>query len=213
MTSFTYSVTFDPIGTPVDITNGVERLEWIEIGSGEIRSLTMRLNSQFGQFITEDNGGTTPILDQFDQVGLIVTDRDGVMFNTIYEVDILRPINDTQMGTVLEVELLGREYHSSKVMFSKPFFFENAFNTTRDIIDFYNDPDSKGTLQSTIEGGDLTTTNTLPEWTANEFRFDLHEQSAYDGLLQVVDRMGSSVAAGPHAFDVPGDDVSFPAPP
>ena len=196
MTDFTYSVTFDPIGTPVDITNGVERLEWIEIGTGEIRSLTMRLNSQFGQFITEDNGGTTPILDQFDQVGLIVTDRDGVMFNTIYEVDILRPINDTQMGTVLEVELLGREYHSSKVMFSKPFFFENAFNTTRDIIDFYNDPDSKGTLQSNIEGGDLTTTNTLPEWTANEFRFDLHEQSAYDGLLQVVDRMGSSVAAG-----------------
>ncbi len=196
MTDFTYSVTFDPLGTSVDITEGVERLEWIEIGTGELRSLSMRLNSQFGQFITEDNAGTTPILDQFDQVRLNVTDRDGKVFDTIYEVDILRPINDTQMGTVLEVEMLAREYHTSKVMFSKPFFFENAFNVTRDIIDFYNDPDSKGTLQSDVEGGDITTTNTLPEWTANEFRFDLHEQSAYDGLLQVVDRMGSSVAAG-----------------
>jgi len=81
-------------------------------------------------------------------------------------------------------------------MFSNPFFFENAFNVVKDIGDFYNDPDTRGALQPLLVGHDSILTNTLPEWTANEYRFDLQENTVYDGLIQVVDRMGSSVAAG-----------------
>lgn len=217
MTILTYDVEFDPLGTPIDITDNVERVEWTEIGTGEIRSALIRLNSQFGQFITNDTSGATPILDEFDQIKLTVTDRNNVSFTTIFEVDILRPINDTQQGTVLEVELLGREYHLTKVNFAKPFFFENAFTVVRDIFDFYNDPDSKGTLQPSISGGDVATNNTLPQWSSNDFRFDLSEQAVYDGILEVVDRMGSSVASGGGGdfwemkfLDSAGSNILFP---
>jgi len=206
MTQFDYIVLFDPTVSPVAITNFCERVEWNEVGSGEVRSCTIRLNAQDGQFITRSTsfaGESTPILQQFDKISVAVIDRNNVTRLHVYEVDILKPIQNAQQGTVLEVQMLGLENQLMKVNFSKPFFLQggaSGFEVARDIIDFYNDGDSKGGLQPLVIGNDADTAsgggNDFPTFTANDYHFELTEQSAYDGLTITSDRLGSSVAAG-----------------
>ncbi len=106
MTQFSYLVIFDPGNTKVDITEFVERLDWTDIGSGEINNAKIRLNSTFGAFITNADftgAGKTPILDEFDRIRIIVTDRNLVNFDLTYEVDNIKPTQNAQQGTVLEV--------------------------------------------------------------------------------------------------------------
>jgi len=206
MTQFSYAVAFDPLGSLTSITDFCEGVEWNEVGSGEVRSCTIRLNAQDGQFITRSTsfaGVSTPIIEQFDQILLSVTDREGTQRVHNFEVDILKPIQNAQQGTVLEVQMLGLENQLMKVNFSKPFFLQggaSGFDVARDIVDFYNDGDSKGGLQPVVIGNDANTAggggNDLPTFTANDYHFELTEQSTYDGLNILSDRLGSSVAAG-----------------
>jgi len=212
MTQFSYQVLFDPsAGTPTDITDFAERVEWNEVGTGEVRSATIRLNAQDGQFITRAvsfAGEQTPILKQFDQISIGAVDRDGRNKLNVFEVDILKPIQNAQQGAILEVQLLGLENQLMKVNFAKPFRLQggaSGFIVARDIIDFYNDGNSKGGLQPFVIGnknnfnasiGGILGFNELPTWTAGEFHFELTEQSAYDGVNIVGDEMGSSVVTG-----------------
>ena len=212
MTLFDYQVIYQPTGFTLDITDFVERIEWTEVGTGEVRSCIIRLNAQDGQFITRSTslaGKQTPILVQFDKIQLNVTDRLGTQRFYVYEVDTLKPIQNAQQGAILEVQMLGLEAELMKVNFAKPFFLQggaSGFNVGRDIIDFYNDGDSKGPEQPFVIGnqGNFVDNgsdpnngfNELPIWTANEYHFELTEQSAYDGEIILSDRLGSSVAAG-----------------
>ena len=207
MTQYTYLVQYDFTGVNTDITDFCQRVEWNEVGTGEVRNSTIRLNAQDGAFITNpDFTGTdkTPLISQFDQITLTVFDRKNNARVYNFEVDILRPIENTQTGTILEVELLALENQLMRVNFSKPFLerggASSGFEVTRDIVDFYNDPNSKGPTQPIVEGHDNDTANggnnDLPPWTANAYHFELSEQSNYDALLVVADRMGSSIPAG-----------------
>lgn len=204
---YSYAITFDPGGDftgPTDITKRVERLEVIEIGSGQIRSAKIRLNAQFGAFVTNTNAfgdgvNSTPLLDEYQKLRVTIQDRNTNTLDAVYEVDNLKPLQNTQQGTVLEVELLGLERHLQRVHFSKPFFFESGFEVSRDIVDFYNSPQSKGSDQAVVVEHDdpfPTGGNELPPVTANEYDFDVSENYAYEGLISVIDRLGSSVAAG-----------------
>jgi len=212
LTQFDYQVIYQPTGFTVDITNFVERVEWTEVGTGEVRSCTVRLNAQDGAFITNDDftgSNKTPIIVQFDKIQLNVTDRNNVTRFYVFEVDTLKPIQNAQQGAVLEVQMLGLEAELMKVNFSKPFFLidgSSGFKVGKDIIDFYNDGDSKGPNQPLVIGnaGNFIDNgsdpnngfNELPIWTANEYHFELTEQSAYDGEIVLADRLGSSVSAG-----------------
>jgi hypothetical protein len=213
LTQFTYQIVFEPASIePIDITDFAERIEWNEVGTGQVRNATIRLNAQDGQFITratqQGTGVSTPILQQFDKISIGAEDRDGTTRLHVFEVDILKPIQNAQQGTILEVELMGLENQLLKVNFAKPFFLQggaSGFNVARDIVDFYNDPNSKGDAQPVVIGnnnnfidsfGGLIGFNELPTWTANEYHFELTEQSAYDGLDILADRLGSSVSAG-----------------
>lgn len=197
MTEYSYTVTYDPNSTNQDITNFVQSIEWIETGSGEIQSASMVLDAREGAFITNadfSGVGNTPIIDEFDRIELSVTDRASANRLWQFEVDILKPIQNAQQGTVLEVQMLGLEHHLMRMPFSKPFFFEDTFTVVKDIIDIYND--NKGDAQPSISDHDNTTGNLLPKFTSNHFTFHLSEQPCYDALTNVVDRIGSSVAAG-----------------
>lgn len=199
MTQFDYTITYDPADTAVDITDFVERLECTEIGTGEVNNANFRLNAQDGQFITRDTslaGVSTPIIDEFDKLRVSITDRDDTTYDRIYEVDNIKPTQNAQQGTVLEVELLGLEHHLQRTQFAKQFFFESAFSVTEQLANFYNDPDTKGDLQPIIAQQDNDQFNTLPAWTANDYTFNITEQRFYDGFTNVVDRVGSSVASG-----------------
>jgi len=213
MTQFDYQVIYQPTGFTLDITDFAERIEWNEVGTGEVRSCIIRFNAQDGQFITRSTalgtGAQTPILVQFDKIQLNVTDRNDIQRFYVFEVDSLKPIQNAQQGAILEVQMLGLEAELMKVNFAKPFFLQggaSGFNVGRDIIDFYNDGDSKGPEQPLVIGnnGNFVDNgsdpnngyNELPIWTANEYHFELTEQSVYDGEIVLADRLGSSVASG-----------------
>lgn len=183
-----YSYTVQHLDTSTFITNDIEFIEVTDIGTGEINRATIRLNTTNGKFIN-----TAPVLDQFHKIQIIITDANGQTYNRIYEVDKLIPIESAQEGKILEVSLLGQEHHVQRVHFAKQFFFADAFGTVRDIADFYNA--NITSLQPQIENTTSTTDNTLPEWTANDYNFNIAEKYCYDGMMEVVDRMGSSVAS------------------
>ena len=197
MTDYSFTVTYDPATAATDITNFVQFLKVRLTGTGQIRTATITLDSRTGQFITQANSGTTPILDEFDVIQISITDEDSVTFTENFEVDKLRPVDTVQRGTVLDIELLGPEQHLLRF----PFVLQSkrrdqalsAFDITNQIIDIYND--EKGSLQPTVSAQD-TTANTFPTYTANHYPFTIKPLSVYDGLRIVSDRVGSSVAAG-----------------
>jgi len=187
-----------PTSPNVDISDFIETLKENEIGSGEVRSLILRINADSGAFITDTNTGTTPIIDEFDRFTINITDEFGLPYTATYEVDIIHPTQDGKQGVVLPVDLLGPEFYLQKTLFSDQFFFKSMFFTSKGIVDLYNT--NKGTLQVRVAGHDATSGaggfNDLPQFTANDYTFNLNEKPHYDGLMEVVDRGGSSVAAG-----------------
>ena len=189
---------FVPVNPNVDISNFVETINDTEIGSGEVRSTSMRINADRGAFITDTNGGLTPIIDQFTKITTKITDPNGVLYLATHEVDIIHPTADGLQGTVLPVDLLGPEFYLQKTLFADQFFFKSMFDVTSGIIDFYNT--NKGTLQVRVADADADSSsggfNDLPVFTANDYTYNLSETTHYDGLIQAMDRGGSSVAAG-----------------
>ncbi len=187
-----------PVDPNVDISNFVETIKDIDIGSGEVRSSSLRINADRGAFITDRNGGATPILDQFTKIQTTIIDSNSVTYQTIHEVDILHPTLDGLQGKVLPVDLLGPEFYLQKTLFADQFFFKSMFIVSNGIINFYNT--NKGILQSRVIESDADSSsggfNDLPVFTANDYTFNINEVSHYDGLVEVMDRGGSSVSAG-----------------
>ena len=113
-------------------------------------------------------------------------------------MDIIHPTKDDAVGTVLPIDLLGTEFYLQKSLFADQFFFKSMFFVTKRICDLYNT--NKGIDQPTIIGHDNNSSNggfnDLPVWTANDFTFNLNEKTHYAGLIEVMDRGGSSVASG-----------------
>jgi len=188
---------FVPINPNDDISNFVETILDTEIGSGEVRSSSLRINADRGAFITDDNGGLTPIIDQFTKITTKITDPSGLLYIATHEVDIIHPTQDGLQGTVLPVDLLGPEFYLQKTLFADQFFFKSMFFVSSKIVSLYNK--NKGTLQVRVVGADANSGsggfNDLPVFTANDYTFNLSELSHYDGLIHVKDRGGSSVAA------------------
>ena len=97
-----------------DITASVIAIERMtDVGSGEVNSATLILNSRHGDFITNDSGNittpVTPLLDEFDKIKIEIEDKNGDTYSRILEVDTLTPKKTIQEGIRLEVELLGQE--------------------------------------------------------------------------------------------------------
>jgi len=202
MTFFTYTVTYKPEGVATDITNFVERIDAIDVGSGQVRNLKLRLNATDGAFITNKDftaTDATPIIDQFDKIRVQITDRNSDTFDETYEVDNVKPLQSGQVGIVLEVEALGMEHWLMKTQFAKPFFQESGFTVARDVIDFYKN--NNATLQADIINHDAVfgvgdSGNELPKFTANVYPFNVTEQSHYEAIDITNDTMGASVSAG-----------------
>lgn len=188
MTEYSYVVTHLPSTV---ITNDIEEIELIDVGSGEVKSAKITLNAHNGKFLT-----ATPKLEQFDKIKIKITDDSSNDYEQIYEVDRIIPIKNAGEGYKVEVELLGQEHHLQNIDISKQFYFSSATSTTKDIVDFYND--IKGSNQPEVENHDTFTSgnNELPQWTANNYEFGIAEVKAYDALMNVVEGLGSSVASG-----------------
>lgn len=203
---WSYTVTY--LATNKNISNFVNDIEMTITGTGEISSCILLLNANEGQFITQSNSGNTPILDQFDQILVDLSDGEGNAFFKIFEVDKFRPIEDAKSGTQLRVELLARERHVQYVNFAKQYYYTDAYSTLKDLCDRYNQ--SKGSLQPAITKHDDATFNELPKWTSNIYDFNFAETPVYEGQKYVVDKLGTSVSNGGAAdfFELYYDDVT-----
>jgi len=202
MTRYTYTIKYKPESTNLDITNFVQSpITFTITGSSETKSAKLRLNATKGQFITQGTsktGESTPILDFFDTIEISTT-IDGITTAETYEIIRLKPMAFAGPGNILEVELLGLENELDRVLFAKQFRFASGFNVSRDIIDFYNDPDSKGSLQPVVSEHNLDFEdnggNELPKVTATDYMFNIAEIASLDAQRKVLDKMGGSVAA------------------
>lgn len=197
MTQYSYTVTFDPDNTAVDISSHVEWFEVVETGSGKVRNGTMMLNGLLGAFMTNTNSGATPLVDEYNLIQISLTDEDSTTFTANYEVLKDRPRDGVSIGSLLQVDLLGPEHHLLRFpvspQSSRRDRADSAYTKAVEIIDIYND--QKGSLQPSISAHD-TTANTLPKFTANHYPFSLSPIKAYDALQYINDRVSSSRAAG-----------------
>jgi hypothetical protein len=194
----TYWEVITPTNPNVDITNFVETLKDIDIGSGETRSLSLRLNADRGQFITDENDGATPIIDEFDKIRISILDRDNKIYSAVHEVVNIKPVHDSVQGAALPIELMGSEFYLMRTLFAEQFFFKSMFEASKGICDLYNE--NRGELQPKIIQHDKSSAddgfNDLAKFTATDYLFNLSELPHYDGLINIMDRGGASIAAG-----------------
>jgi len=201
MVEYSYSVIFDPDGVNENVTNDIEVLEIVEVGSGEVNRATIRLNANRGKYLT-NVPWTTPIPDQFNRFKVTITDEEANTLVRIYEVDTIVPIQNSQEGTAVEFECLGLEHHLMKIQFGKQFRFENAFETARDVIDFYNENRVPAATQPLVidytepstNGG--TGFNDFPKWNSNFYPFGNRAITCYDALTEMVRSGGGPIPAG-----------------
>ncbi len=182
-----------------DITSSVIAIEQMtDCGSGEVNSATLILNGRDGNFITNDSGSNTtpntPILDEFDKIKIKLTDKNGDVYQRIFEVDELIPKKTIQEGIRLDVQLLGQERHLQQVHFAKQYYYASGFEASEDIVDKYNL--SKGSAQVSVEKHDNTIYNQLPKWTASNYDFGTSEMVCYDGLTEIIDKLGTTITGG-----------------
>jgi hypothetical protein len=178
----------------VDITHKVVNISPAsDAGTGELPSLIMRLNAKNGQFITRStglDGSSTPIVDQFTVFKVIFTDLNGVSFIKGYLVDTFKQIENIQEGDRLEVQCFGLEYWIQRLDFAKQYYFADANSTWADIADKYNL--NRGSNPQIINHHNIIF-NQLPVWTANSYLFNVSETACYTGMLEVIDKLGTSV--------------------
>lgn len=178
--------------TFTDITDFVVTLDDLVLQStGKIATGKFTLNAEFGQFITDDNGGVTPILTQFDLIRITIIGDDGVTQQAkIFEITTDLSQLAARSSYFLPIELEGRERNLSGVPFGG--FFRSA--THKGIIDqiilAYNS--QIGTLQPSLVPN---AASSIPDFNPNIWDFT-HVDNCYDAILAVLDSLDLPVSAG-----------------
>jgi hypothetical protein len=185
--------------TTLDITEEVLGISFTDTGSGQVNECILKLSGVFGNFITTK--GSQPVLVQFDRFRVQAEDLAGNTYNRFFEFNPLVVPSQTKTdGTILELNLIGIEYHTQRINFAGRFFFADAFRVAREIGVSYNDNRNSlqpvltkhtlGYLQSSGVG------NGFPSFTVNHYEYGLVEDTGYNRWNQMLDKLGSSVAFG-----------------
>ena len=186
-------------GPNKDLTPYVISIEnMTDTGSGEVNTATLTLNAKGGDFITRDpvGGLTAPYIDQFDKIKITLTDKNEDVYSRVFEVDTVFTKKTMNEGIRVIINLIGMERQLMNIFFAKQYYFESAYAVSKDIIDKY--ASNKGSRQPYFAGYNSTATgdNELPQWTANTYDFGVTETPCYDGLMEVINKLGTSVSAG-----------------
>jgi hypothetical protein len=183
----------DSSGTVTNITDDVLTLpQFTDTGSGEVNSAVIMLSANRGKYITDGH----PIQD-FDTIEIASFDGQGsTPFTLVYEVKRRIPTQSKNGGTKLELHVLGLEWHSQVINFADSYntFVSDAFTLAGRIQTNYNK--NVGTKDPTMRGLDDSIINALPNWTANSYSFGVNEESSYNRLMEIIDKMASPANAG-----------------
>lgn len=171
---------------PVDLGPVVRMDKLTDVGTGEVNSAQLTFDAEFGRLIADQTG---PILDQFDNIRIRLTDNDSVVYDRIMFVDTIMPQQGAG-GRLVQLELFGRERFLQLMRFPGHFFFVSVDSLIRRIVAFYND--NRGTAQPEIRIG---SEYEVPGFVVGTFDFG-DNMTAYDCLMQLVQRLNLSVAAG-----------------
>ena len=182
-----YSLTVFHQDTASDISDLVEDLKITLAATGEIRSAVLSLDNSRGRFTT----GAAKISNE-DTIKVTIIDSASAQKDIIFEVDAKTPRQNIPEGNSAVFEMLATERNLQVVKFTEQFYFADAFDVAKRIIDQYNL--NAGTEQPTISEHNDDTKNKLPKWTANHHLYNLQETFCYDGINELVDSLGASVA-------------------
>ena len=185
--------------TTLDITNDVLGISFTDTGSGQVNECILKLTGAFGNFITSN--GSQPVLVQFDRFRVQAEDLAGNTYDRFFEFNpLVVPSQTKTEGTILELNLIGTEYHTQRINFAGRFFFADAFRVAREIGISYNDninsqqpilsQHTTGYVQSSGVG------NGFPRFTVNHYEYGLVEDTGYNRWNQMLDKLGASVAFG-----------------
>lgn len=184
----------DTYSTSADITNDVKSIPiFTDTGTGEVNQARIVIRALEGKYITSGN-----IIDIFDRFHILCTDLAGNSYSRFFEVIDIIPSQTKSEGSLLTLDCLGIEYHTQQIHVSKPYYFESAFNVVDDLGDMYNE--NKGSAQPTLGDHnsvwDNVTGNDTPKYTSNNYEYGIVEDSVYNRMMDVVEKLGASVSAG-----------------
>lgn len=176
--------------TFTDISDFVVSLDdFVLQSTGKISTAKLTLNSEFGNFITDANGGNTPLLTQFDRIRIGIIGDDGVTTQfKIFEITTDLSQNMGRSSYLLPLELEGRERNLSGVPFGGFFRTATHAEIIEDIQFAYNG--QRGTLQPLID-----TVSDIPDFNPNIWDFT-QVDNCYDALLEVLASLNLPVSAG-----------------
>ncbi len=175
-----------------DITDFVVTLDkFILQSTGKLNTAKITLNAEFGNFITDANGGDTPIISQFDRIRIRVIGDDGVTEQLkIFEVTTDLAQLAARSSHFLPLELEGRERNLSGVPFGGFFRNETHKAIIKEIQDAFNE--QKGTSQP---GFFVQSPSLIPDFNPNIWDFT-QVDNCYDALLVILDSLNLPVSAG-----------------
>ena len=185
--------------TTSDITTEVLGISFTDTGSGQVNECVLKLSGAFGNFITDE--GTPIVIDQYDRFQVQCEDLVGNTYNRFFEFNpLIVPSQTKTEGTLLELNLIGTEYHTQRISFAGRFWFSDAFRVAREIGVSFNE--NTNTRQPVLSGHSIGyiqatgTGNGFPRFTVNHYEYGLVEDSGYNRWNQMLDKLGGSVAAG-----------------
>jgi len=188
----TYFSALSSYTTTQDITEEVLGISFTDTGSGQVNECILKLTGAFGNFITTK--GFQPVLLQFDRFRVQAEDLVGNTYDRFFEFNPLVVPSQTKTdGTILELNLIGIEYHTQRINFAGRFFFADAFRVAREIGVSYNE--NRNSLQPTLNGhatGYVQATgigNGFPSFTVNHFEYGLVEDTGYNRWNQMLDNI------------------------
>lgn len=189
----------DGYSTSSDITEEVIGISFTDTGSGTVNECILKLSGVFGNFIT--SLGTPTVIDEYDRFRVQCEDLAGNAYDRYFEFNpIIVPSQTKTDGTLLELNLIGIEYHTQRVTFSGRFWFSDAFNVARAIGTSYNK--NINSRQPVLSGHTIGYDqvqgfgNGFPKFTINHYEYGMVEDSGYNRWNQMLDKLGGSVAAG-----------------
>jgi hypothetical protein len=187
--------------TTSDITEDVLSISFTDTGSGQVNECVLKLSGAFGNFITDANKTTPTVIDEYDRFRVQCEDLAGNSYDRYFEFNpVIIPSQTKTEGTMLELNLIGTEYHTQRVTFSGRFWFSDAFTVARAIGDSYNK--NREILQPLLSQHTLGYNqvtgvgNAFPKFTVNHYEYGMVEDSGYNRWNQMLDKLGGSVAAG-----------------
>ena len=189
----------DSYVTSANITPDVSRIpQFTETGSGEVTEAIFVLRALEGRYITS----TSPKeIEQFDRIKIALDDKAGKSYARHYEIISIIPSITKGEGVLLTLKCLGIEYHAQNINMAFPFWFSNARDVGEKIGLFYqrNRGSTKQPLLNAFDADYNTTTkigNALPEFTNNHYEYAMSEDTCYNRWMDVIDKLGASVANG-----------------